>query len=331
MKEQAVANVEQFRDELLERRRRLEGAIRRSGSAEDLTRLLGEVDAALGRIKAGTFGVCETCRDPIERERLLVDPLIRYCIDHLTTDERRGLEADLSLASRFQAALLPKAELAGEGWEVRYHYEALGPVSGDYIDLLRPSSRPDGFILLFGDVSGKGVAASMLMANLHALFRALVDVGLPLAELVQRANRLFCESVTSSSFATLVCARAGADGEVEICNAGHNPPLLAGDGKVVRVEASGVPLGMFCSPSYEVRKFRMGRGDTLFLYTDGLTETRDAARREYGQERLERWLAERSRLSPAELIAASRGDLDSFRAGTPRTDDLSLMVLRRIV
>jgi sigma-B regulation protein RsbU (phosphoserine phosphatase) len=137
--------------------------------------------------------------------------------------------------------------------------------------------------------------------------------------------------VTSSSFATLVCARAGRDGEVEICNAGHNPPLLAGEGKVVPVEAGGVPLGMFCSPSYEVRKLRMGRGDTLFLYTDGLTETRDSARREYGQERLERWLAERSRLSPAELIAACRSDLDSFRAGTPRTDDLSLMVLRRSV
>jgi sigma-B regulation protein RsbU (phosphoserine phosphatase) len=288
-----------------------------------------QVDQALLRMDEGTYGLCETCRDPIERERLLADPLIRYCLDHLSPEERRSLQLDLELASRVQRALLPKPALSASGWEARFHYEPAGPVSGDYCDLVGPVPGEEDLFFLFGDVSGKGVAASMLMARLHAILRALIDAHLSAEQIMGRANRLFCESALPASFATLVCGHAGRSGDVEIGNAGHCPPLLVRGGRAARIAATGVPVGLFCSVEYTVERVHLGRGDTLFLYTDGLSEARNPGREEYGVDRISR-LVEANHAAPVpELIRACLGDLEEFRAGAPKTDDLTLMAIRR--
>src|SRR6202041_3326420 len=117
-------------------------------------------------------------------------------------------------------------------------------VSGDYCYLILPPS-PDGkLIFLLGDVSGKGVAASLLMTHLHAMFRALSGIGLELDRLMEMANRMFCESTIAGQFATLVCGRAGQCGEIEIASAGHFPVLLSSKDGVKHLEATGLPLGM---------------------------------------------------------------------------------------
>jgi sigma-B regulation protein RsbU (phosphoserine phosphatase) len=92
-------------------------------------RLLGEVDSALERMDKGTYGLCEVCHEDIETDRLMADPLTRFCLDHLTTDQQRALEADLELASKIQSALLPQRELRLPGWDFSYHYEAVGPTT----------------------------------------------------------------------------------------------------------------------------------------------------------------------------------------------------------
>lgn len=173
---------EVMRVELAERRSRLEQAIGRGGEAAQVRALIADVDAALARLEAGTFGRCDVCHDPIEPERLIADPLIRTCLDHLTSSEQRALEQDLDLAARIQAGLLPRRRVTVPGWEVAYHFEPAGPVGGDYCDVITPE-RGDGTFFLLGDVSGKGVAASILMANLHATFRTLAEADLPLGVL----------------------------------------------------------------------------------------------------------------------------------------------------
>jgi sigma-B regulation protein RsbU (phosphoserine phosphatase) len=318
-----------LRDQLSQRRRQLEKAVSVSRGREDLVRLMEQVDRALERMDHGTYGLCEECHDPIEADRLLADPLLCFCLDHLSPDEQRSLQMDLDLASRVQRALLPKQSLAVPGWEIRYHYEPAGPVSGDYCDLVDPGPGDGGLFFLFGDVSGKGVAASMLMARLHAILRALIDARLPTGEIMGRANRLFCESALPASFATLVCGRAGRNGEVEVGNAGHCPPLLVRNGRVARIEATGLPVGLFCTVDYPVERVSLSRGDTLFLYTDGLSEARSADRQEYGIDRLAGLLEERHELPVPDLIGACLDDLRAFRSGAPRTDDLTLMVIRR--
>jgi len=316
--------------QLQERQRSLSAAIGQYGQTESLLRLLQQVDAALERMNAGSYGLCEVCHDGIESDRLLADPLIRNCLDHLSPDEQRHLEEDLDLAAKIQNKLLPPKSLKVSGWETYYHYEPAGSVSGDYCDIISSESGDGSLYILLGDVSGKGIAASMLMAHLHALFRGLISAGTTLENLAQRANRIFCESTISTHYATLVLARAEADGTVVICNSGHPAPLLIQANGLRTLEATGLPIGMFCEMDYAAQKIHLQPGDALLLYTDGLTEARDPSGSEFGEDRLKR-LAERNRhLSPQDLVTSCVQDLRAFRGSAPRVDDLTVMAVRRI-
>jgi sigma-B regulation protein RsbU (phosphoserine phosphatase) len=313
--------------QLLTRREKLRAALPGVARPEPLVQLLQQLDAALERMEAGTYGICDTCHDTIETERLLADPLCRNCLDHLSAAEQRSLERDLDLAYQIQSGLLPKPGRAAQGWTMAYHYEPVGPVSGDYCDLI---TLDDGTgLFLLGDVTGKGVAASLLMAHLHATFRSLTHAPLRVDELVSRANRVFCEGIPASHFATLVCGRLGRDGEIEICNAGHCYPLHVQDGHVTLVESTGLPLGLFCDGEYASRRVTLSPGDSLVVYSDGLSEALNRAGEEYGVDRLAASLPARRGLAAPEVLAALLQDVGTFRAGAARTDDLTVMVIRR--
>lgn len=316
-----------LREQLIDRRHKLEDAARGFQRPAELTRLLIEVDSALSRMDLGTYGICEVCHDPVESERLIADPLTRVCIDHLTPGQQRALEEDLELASEIQKGLLPPPSQQIDGWEAAYHYQPAGPVSGDYCDLIRGEDQSLHFVL--GDVSGKGVAASMLMAHLHAMFRTLTSINLPLEQMVERASRVFCESTLPTQYATLACGRANTSGEVEICNAGHLPPLLIQDGKVTSIAATGLPVGVFCTESFTVNRVHMSKGDTLFLYTDGLSESLDGTGNEYGAERLSQLLIENNHMPVDAIVSLCRRQLFAFAGGKPPADDLTLLAIRR--
>lgn len=316
-----------MRDQLLERRQRLESAVFELDNDAQLRHLLEEVDAALARLNKGAFGICEVCHDPVEAERLMADPLVCVCLGCLSPKQKRALEEDLELAAQIQMGLLPCRDHKYDGWQVSYHYEAASLVSGDYCDLV--TAEDGSLYFMLGDVAGKGVAASLLMSQLHAMFRSLIPVGLPLEHLVERASRIFCESTLPNHYATLVCGRADATGMVEICNAGHLPPLLISGGEATLIEANGLPLGIFCNEQFTANRFQMHAGETLFLFTDGLSESRDPLGEEYATERLRRLLCSQHTLAPGALIKASLSNLADFCAGTPKHDDLTIMALRR--
>lgn len=316
-----------MREQLVERRQRLEAAVVVRDDETQLRHLLEEVDAALARMDVGTFGLCAVCQDPVEAERLMTDPLVAVCLGCLSPTERRALEEDLELAATIQAGLLPRREFAHDGWQVSYHYEAASLVSGDYCDLV--TAEDGSLYFMLGDVAGKGVAASLLMSQLHAMFRALIPAGLPLVKLVERASRIFCESTLPTHYATLVCGKADSAGNVEICNAGHLPPLLLHAGEATALEATGLPVGIFCNEEFTSCRLKLDAGDTLFLFTDGLSESRSPLGDEYTTERLLALLCGSHELLPRQLIAASLRDLEDFCAGAPRHDDLTVMALRR--
>ena len=322
----ATLEIAFLNSQLEERKRRLEAAIALAPRNTGLAGLLREVDSALERMDKGSYGLCQECHEPVEQDRLLADPLVRYCLDHLTQSERDALQRDLDLASQVQRNLLPQIGLRAGGWETSYHYAPVGPVSGDYCDLI-PYDGQLFFVL--GDVSGKGVAASMLMTQLHALFRSLTSMALPLGQIVTRANRVFCESALAGQYATLVCGQAKPTGEVEIHNAGHWPAIVVGHGGVLRIESTGLPLGMFCESEFSATRLQLEVADTLFLYTDGLLEARNASG-EYGVDRVTHLVRQQAAKPPAELIGACLDDLRAFEAGGgPRQDDLTLLAIRR--
>lgn len=327
-----MAAIEQgfLQAQLEERRHRLQHALETAPQEAALTQLLADVDAALKRMTNGTYGICAACHEPVESERLLADPLVCYCLDHLPAAQKRALEQDLELATRVQRGLLPPQDLAWGGWEVRHHYAPASAVSGDYCDVIRPENGSGELFFVVGDVSGKGVAASMLMAQLHAMFRSLASAGLPLDQIVSVANRVFCDSALAGQYATLVCGRASTNGEVEISNSGHLPALVVRNDSVEKLESVSVPLGMFCTVKPSFRKIRLASGESLVLYTDGLSEARNSTQEEYGIERYVRLLSGKCcGKSARDLVETTLNDLQGFASASRLSDDLTLMVLRR--
>lgn len=321
-------NVTLFiKKQLIDRRHKLELAAGKSGSSRQLLNLLNEVDRALTRIDDGSFGICETCHDSIESDRLICDPLVRFCLDHLTGRERDALQDDLELAARVQRGLLPRQSLEWRGWHVCYHYDPAGVVSGDYCDVIDAGEA--GLFFLVGDVSGKGVAASMLMAHLHAIFRSLIPMRLSLKSILEHANRVFSESTLPNQYATLICGRATPDGRVEICNAGHPFPLLVQNGEVSVLEGSNLPVGMFCCEEFRITELQLVEDQGIVIYSDGVTDAIDDTGREYGIDRVRELISQGRNWNSAALLAACRDDLSSFRRNAIRTDDITLFVLGR--
>jgi sigma-B regulation protein RsbU (phosphoserine phosphatase) len=324
----ATAINDFMRQQLETRRTQLrETLAEKNGHPAHLHALLEEVDSALDRIADGSYGLCEHCHDTIESDRLICDPLVRFCLDHLTRQERDALERDLELAANVQRGLLPPQNLERHGWRVCYHYEPAGLVSGDYCDVI--DAGPAGLYFIVGDVSGKGVAASMLMAHLHATFRVLTNMGLPLKTLLEHASRVFSESTLPNQYATLVCGRARPDGTLEIVNAGHPPPFVARKGCVAALDGSNLPVGMFSKEEFSLTELSLDGGELLFIYSDGVSEATDAVNAEYGAERLRKLIGTHCAKPPAELVAACWDDVCAFRVNCQRADDATLFVLAR--
>ncbi|MBV8866988.1 MAG: SpoIIE family protein phosphatase [Acidobacteriaceae bacterium] len=313
--------------QLLSRRDKLERAAAGSRAPAHLQYLLAEVDRALEKMDDGSYGLCEACHDSIECDRLLCDPLVRFCLDHLSSRERTALEQDLELAARVQKALLPRESIDVNGWHICYHYDPAGVVSGDYCDVIDAADA--GLYFMVGDVSGKGVAASMLMAHLHAMFRTLISVGFSLKSMLERASRVFSESTLPNQYATLVCGRALPDGRIEISNAGHPSPLLIRCGEVTELEGSGLPVGMFRTEDFLVSEFDLGSGHGLVIYSDGVSEATDTSGAEYGIERIRKLIDRERTFDPLRLLSNWRDDLTAFRCDAMKTDDCTMFVLGR--
>jgi sigma-B regulation protein RsbU (phosphoserine phosphatase) len=316
------------REQLIDRRSRLHSAMSTQGTA-DLQHLLSHVDAALERLDNGSFGLCETCHDPVEQDRIAADPTVRVCLECLSDEQRAALEHDLELATHIQRALLPARRLRTGGWEFHVHFEPAGPVSGDFFDLVRPWPDREDIFFVVGDVSGKGVSAALLGSHLQAIFRSLAVLDLPVSEAMTRANHLFSQSTMANSYATLVFGRARSSGRIELANAGHVPPMVVRRNGVSELAATGVPLGMFTESRFDEQRIVLEPEDRMLLFTDGLTEAYNEREQEYGFDAVRIQAADSWGCSAEETVQASVRDLERFRSGTPRHDDLTVVAARR--
>ncbi len=134
----------------------------------------------------------------------------RFCLDGLSRQEKTALEDDLQLVIELQRSLLPQPDLAYRGWRIAYYYEPAGLVSGDYCDVV--DAGKGGLYFMVGDVCGKGVAASIVTAHLHGMFRTMISMELPLHLMLERASDALCEG--NLPYATLVCGRARSNGRI---------------------------------------------------------------------------------------------------------------------
>ncbi len=237
---------------------------------------------------------------------------------------------DLERARMIQASLLPRALPRPVGLEVAVRYRPSQAVGGDYYDAIELASGK--LALAIADVSGKGIAASLLMSNTQAAFRALAGTGLPPAALIAQLNRVLAGNVAEGRFVTFcyieIDPRSGA---MRVTNAGHTPPAILGrDGTVTTLATNGMPLGLFADAEYGESEAALAPGEFLFLSTDGITEAPDAAGTFFGDTGFDRRLAAAAEGAPSADEAARRlvDAVLEFAAGDPN-DDVTLLVAKR--
>jgi len=242
--------------------------------------------------------------------------------------EKQKLEEQLALARTIQSRLLPSRLPTVAGVELSAVNISSAQVSGDYYDLI---PRPDGQLgLVVSDVSGKGIPASLLASSLQAALRAQCDNSDSPGTILERVNRHLHASTDPQHFATLFLGFFDpAARRLRYSSGGHNPPMLRrADGRVELLEEGGLPLGAFDFGSYAEGETLLGSGDVLLLYTDGLTETRDADGEEFGYAGVERVLHACHGRTAAELVGALSDELQRFCGRRAADDDVTLLVLR---
>lgn len=241
--------------------------------------------------------------------------------------QRRHAEHELEVARHVMAELLPHETPRLDGLDIAGLHETCYEVGGDYYELIPLGD--DRWGLAIADVVGKGVAAALLVAAMRASLSSMARHELALRAILRRANHFFHESVEEGKFVTLFYAVLDVPTRRLIfVNAGHMPPvLLRASGEIEFLEEGGIPLGLFDDPRYKEGFTRMRAGDTLVLFTDGVTEAANAADEAYGMERL---VDAVRRLQPASARAICDGIIEDVRAfsGPRAADDQTILVLK---
>ena len=244
---------------------------------------------------------------------------------------RARIEHEMAIGRRIQLALLPQRFPAVDGWSFAAAYEAAREVGGDLYDLFPVRGRTDRIGLLVADVTGKGIPAALLMADVRALLHAATDNAETPGDALRRVNRILVTERPTSLFVTAsLHVLDTATGEVRYASAGHEPSILErAAGGIETLEADGPLLGAFADATYEDRSTTLADGDLLLAYTDGVTDARDIDGTFFGEDRL-RAVVDASRGSDPEALASAIVEaVGEHRAGAEPFDDLTLLVAAR--
>ena len=243
--------------------------------------------------------------------------------------DKLALKSDLEVARQIQFGLLPFEPFEREGIAIRAAMRPANTVGGDYFDVI--DLGPGRIAVVIGDVAGKGMPAALLMALLQGSLRTLITAGFRGPELISKLNDHLFANIPSNRLITLFYGELDmATGTLVYVNAGHNPPYrLDAEGGMERLTATGMALGIVPSGEFEARQARLQPGDRVFLYTDGVTEAESLHDLDYGEPRLEAYLAAARGASDQELIEGVRADVLAFCGSSPPRDDMTLMVVAR--
>ena len=280
---------------------------------------------------AGTDQVSDLTRSfntmTASTERLLED-----------SKERERLEAELDIAREVQAKLFPPEPPQLESLELLGVCRPARSVSGDFFDYARLSD--DRAAISFGDVSGKGISAALVMATLHSTVRiqlsplAWVDprrLEHAVAALVSRTNKQLCQHTAEDKFSTLFFSVYDEQsGRLSYSNAGHLPPLLIRRGAVEPLDVHGMVVGAFPFAGYECGAVTLEPGDLLVAFTDGVTEPENAYGEEFGEERLRELLLRHADRPAKEIIAAVMTEVVEWTDDPTLQDDMTMLAAKRL-
>ncbi len=247
---------------------------------------------------------------------------------------RESTERELAIARSIQMGILPR-DLSpvthGTGLDVAAHLEPAQQVGGDLYLALR--TAPDEVFVAVGDVSGKGIPASLFMAVTVTIVRTLARQGLAAHEVLALVNEELVEQNAGDLFVTLVCARIGlSSGRVEIASAGHPAPLLTAPGASPRqpFRTSGLVAGFRAGEAYESDVGTLATGEMLVFFSDGIPEAWSASGVAFGHERLADLLATKAGDGAREVVDAVIDAVHAHSAGASQSDDITVLAVRRL-
>ncbi|MBN1276853.1 MAG: SpoIIE family protein phosphatase [Deltaproteobacteria bacterium] len=249
-----------------------------------------------------------------------------------TTAARERIESELQIARDIQMGILPKVFPPFPSRTEFDIYAVLEPakeVGGDLYDFFFLDN--ENLCIAVGDVSGKGVPASLFMAITMTLIKAKATRDLPIGEVLSMVNDNLSQDNPSLMFVTLFFSIFNIrTGELEYCNGGHNPPyLIRSNGNIEPLEStSGIALGVMEDFTYESRKIVLQKGDTVFLYTDGVTEAMNERDELFSEQRLEKEIARLREKPLKEITSGLMEEISTFCSGTTQTDDITMMILK---
>lgn len=291
---------------------------------------LDVIEETIAKVDSKTLGKCTVCHGEVENELLEVDYTACVCIEHLSGEERRHLEAELELAQSVQKMLLPQEIPDIPGLEVAAFSRPAQIVGGDYFDFIDFSNGLHG--LAIADVAGHGVSASLHMAGIQALLRALVPQNASPAEVMRQLHKLFIHNIRFETFVTFFLgAFDSVTRTLTFCNAGHQPPLILRktNGRKESLEMllpTGAAIGLVEEAEFTENSVELQAEDLLVLYTDGVTEAADLQNRQFGRERLVN-LSRRINNTPAKAVVQKiRQSLEEFSEGKPLADDTTIVI-----
>ena len=244
------------------------------------------------------------------------------------TLEKQRLEKDLETARNIQNNLLPKTIPALPNFEISAFNRSARMVGGDYYDIVKLDNNR--ILFAIADVSGKGVPAALLMANIQAFLKSICKMNLPLAEATNLLNDLVAENTTMGSFITFFWGILDNEKhELTYVNAGHNPPLLVRDSQITKLKKGGMILGvMQTTIQYISETVTLESGDALVLFTDGITEAMNTKWEEFSDERLEELARLKYREDSQNILMHIKTEVENFTKGAEQSDDITSLVIK---
>lgn len=300
------------------------GMQRRIGVLEEAAQRFGEGDLGhaipdLGANELGRLGIAmRGMAEDLARSR---EELRR------TTEAQARDRKEMEIAREIQQSFLPQEYPRIPGVTLAARSVPARVVGGDFYDFIPLGEGRWG--ILIADVSGKGVPAALFTGLSRSLVRVYATETGSVTKALSAFNAYVTEDNPASMFVTLFCASLSPGGDMVCVNAGHNPPLLVRrGGEILPIGATGVPLGLFAEAKYGEKPLQLGEGDTLVLYTDGVTEAFNGAEELFGMERLAEVLKGCAGLPPEEWLERILEAVGSFAQGAPQSDDITVVVLR---
>ncbi|MBI9073126.1 MAG: SpoIIE family protein phosphatase [Melioribacteraceae bacterium] len=242
--------------------------------------------------------------------------------------EKEKIEKDLELAKNIQKNLLPKKFPKLNSFEISAFNETARQVGGDYYDVVKLDKNRTLFAI--GDVSGKGVQAALIMANVQAFLKSICKQNLPLDKSTDLINDLVSENTSGGGFITFFWGILNDETkELTYVNAGHNPPLLIRHGEITKLKKGGMILGvMETLVPYEAEIIQLEKDDVIVLFTDGITEAMDTEMVEFSDERLEEISLKYASLPAYELTSKIMEDVKVFTSGAEQSDDITSLIVK---